>query len=156
VALADGLEAGGQDDVEDDELLYRRVTPNHWKPKKDGSGFYLSSQAFADPQRRPSVDRAMLCEFDPAYTQQDSANYVLSLLAGEVRGIDTVVRYANGVPVDHYAVDVEPVPIDDNDAHAEIYAHGEQPPNRGAYNKMLEALVQISSWESGFAPAYAD
>jgi hypothetical protein len=75
VALADGVAEGASDHVYDDETLYRSVVPSLWKQKSDGE-FYLSSQAFADRNRRPSVDRARLCGHDPSYTQLPIAPFL--------------------------------------------------------------------------------
>lgn len=149
MALADGVGAG--DRVDDDEVLYRSVKRTLWKQKNDGE-FYLSSQAFADRNRRPSVDRAELCGHDPSYTQFRPSDYVCSLVAEDVRAIATVVkRDRKGVPQVRHNIDVEPVPLSDNVAHAEIYAVPEISGGR-LFERLLERLAYLARWESGFGP----
>lgn len=143
--LADGV---GGDRVDDDEILYRSVVPELWKQKGAGE-FYLSSQAFADRHRRPSVDRARLCGHDPGHTQFRPSDYVCSLVTEEVRAIDTVVRYdKKGNPQARHNIDVEPVPLSDNPAHAEIYAVPEIS-SESLFRRLLERLAR---WETGFGP----
>ena len=149
MALADGVGAG--DRVEDDEALYRSVRRVLWKQKKDGE-FYLSSQAFADRNPRPSVDRAKLCGYDPGYAQFRPSDYVCSLVTRDVRAIATVVKYGKkGVPQVHHNIDVEPVPLPDDAAHAEIYAVPEISGGR-LFERLLERLAYLARWESGFGP----
>ncbi len=146
--LADGV---GGDRVDDDETLYRSVVPNLWKQKDEGE-FYLSSQAFADRNRRPSVDRAKLCGHDPSYAQFRPSDYVCSLVAEGVRAIDTVVKYdKKGIPQACHNIDVEPVPLPDDAAHAEIYAVPEISGGR-LFERLLERLAYLARWEGGFGP----
>lgn len=149
--MADGVGAGADDCVDNDEALYRSVERTLWKQKNDGE-FYLSSQAFADRNRRPSVDRAKLCGNDPSYTQFRLSDYVCSLVAEDVRAIATVVKHdKKGVPQIHHNIDVEPVPLPGNDAHAEIYA---VPAISGGrlFERLLERLAYLARWEDGFGP----
>ena len=149
MALADGV--GASDHVHDDETLYRSVAPSLWKQKSEGE-FYLSSQAFADRNRRPSVDRAKLCGHDPSYTQFRPSDYVCSLLAEDVRSISTVVRHdRKGVPQVRHNIDVEPVPLSDNAAHAEIFAVPDISGGR-LFERLLERLAYLARWEGGFGP----
>lgn len=146
--MANGVDG---DRVDDDETLYRSVVPELWK-QKNGGEFYLSSQAFADRNRRPSVDRAKLCNHEPGYTQFRPSDYVCSLVAEEVRAIDTVVKYdKKGVPQVWHNIDVEPVPVSNNAAHAEIYAVPEI--SSGClFGRLLERLAYLARWEPGFGP----
>ncbi len=149
--MVDGVGSGVPDDVEDDEVLYRSVKPVHWKQRNDGE-FYLSSQAFADRNCRPSVDRAKLCGHDPSYTQFRPSDYVCSLIAEDVRATATVVKYGKkGVPQVWHNVDVEPVPLSNNAAHAEIYAVPEISGGR-LFVRLLERLAYLAHWEGGFGP----
>ncbi len=150
MALADGVGGGAGDYVDDNEALYRSVKPVYWKQKDNGE-FYLSSQAFADRNCRPSVDRARLCDHDPSYTQFCSSDYVCSLFAEDVRATDTVVKHDKGVPQVRHNIDVEPVPLSDNAAHAEIYAVPEISGGR-LFARLLERLAYLARWESGFGP----
>ena len=148
MALANGVAEGASDHVHDDETLYRSVVPSLWKQKSDGE-FYLSSQA-AD--RRPSVDRARLCGHDPSYSQFRPSDYVCSLLAEDVRAISTVIRHdRKGVPQVRHNIDVEPVPLSDNAAHAEISTVPEISGGR-LFERLLEKLAYLARWEDGFGP----
>lgn len=153
--MADGL-GPDKDRVEDDEKLYRGVRPNLWKPRKDGNGYYLSSQAFTDPEYRISVYRARLCGHEPSRAQKDDTYYVCSLLAGRVRGIGDVVKKDNNEIVQRYEIDVEPDPLeeDEDDSHAAIYAAPEIF-SRGIFQRLQEALAHPDryEWEEGFGPA---
>jgi hypothetical protein len=134
------------DRVGDDETLYRRVSCH--VRKKDGS---VSSAAFGgDNDLIPSVDRASLCDNDPARVLtplRPQARCVVSLVAREVRAISTAKR----------SIDVVPDPIKDdpvwpdNPAHALITS---DPPhtseNRAAKNAARDfrrALARCSTWE---------
>ena len=120
--------------------------------RKNSGEFYLSSQAFADRNRRPSVDRARLCGHDPSHAQFRTSDYVCSLVAEGVRAIDNVVKYdKKGVPQVHHNIDVEPVPLPDDAAHAEIYAVPEIS-GRRLFERLLERLAYLARWESGFGP----
>jgi hypothetical protein len=149
--LADGVAEGASDHVHNEETLYRSIVPNLWKQKSDGE-FYLSSQAFADRNRRPSVDRARLCGHDPSYTQFRPSDYVRGFLAEDVRAISTVIRHdRKGVPQVRHNIDVEPVPLSDNAAHAEIFAVPEISGGR-LFERLLEKLAYLARWEDGFGP----
>lgn len=125
-----------------------------WKQRNNGE-VYLSSQAFADRNRRPSVDRAKLCGHDPSYTQFRLSDYVCSLVTGDVRAIATVVKHdKKGVPQVQHNIDVEPVPLYDNAAHAEIYAVPEISGGR-LFERLLERLAYLARWERGFEPPEA-
>ncbi len=151
MALANGVAEGASDHVHDDETLYRSVVPSLWKQKSDGE-FYLSSQAFADRNRRPSVDRARLCGHDPSYSQFRPSDYVCSLLAEDVRAISTVIRHdRKGVPQVRHNIDVEPVPLSDNAADAEIFTVPEISGGR-LFERLLEKLAYLARWEDGFGP----
>ena len=149
--MADGVGVPNGDHIDDDEVLYRAVRPELWK-QKPGGEFHLSSQAFADRERRPSVDRGLLCEHDPKHAQFHSSDYVCSLTAEEVRAIDTVVKHdRKGVPQVRHNIDVEPVPLPDDPAHAEIYAVPEISGGR-LFERLLERLALLARWEGGFGP----
>jgi hypothetical protein len=153
VALADEVGASADDHVDDNEILYRCVKPVHWKRRENGE-FYLSAQAFTDRNYRPSVDRAKLCSYDPSYTQREETDYICTLLTEDIRAIETVVKYHDSQPVEQHAIDVDPVPLHDNAAHAEIYAHP-QISSRSVFRRLQESLVGLSWWEGGFTPPEA-
>src|SRR3954454_11694755 len=101
------------DVVSNEELLYRRVPRGRglYSHTLDGR-IELSSQLFADRERRASVDRAKLCNSDPSYTQQDFADGVIAVLASDVRGITGLVQYdANQRPGQTFRAEIIPDPI---------------------------------------------
>lgn len=137
--------------VEDDEVLYRRVQAgrNYRVPQSDGT-FRLSSMAFSDPQYRPSVNRAELCNNDPTKVQLKTSDGVVSVIACDVRAIDSVIQYdQKNRPVQYHNIDVEHMPEENNYAHAEIYM---QPATRsqGVFRRLMEGLAQLADqrkWE---------
>jgi hypothetical protein len=81
----------------------------------------ISSQAFADRNMRPSVERADLCENNPCPSQKDEKGAIVSLLTKDVRLIDSVIQNnPKGEPEFIYKIDVLPRPFEDNQAHAQI------------------------------------
>ena len=143
--------------VVDTEILYRRV------PRADGlyivqtdGTIKVSSAAFSDRSFRPSVDRAELRHYDPRHTQREASDGVVSVVACDVRAIDTVVQKdKNEKVIQTFNIDVEHVPIinhpelPDNLAHAEIYTNPECP-NRSVFRKLAEKLAQLANeraWE---------
>ncbi len=147
-----------EEQVGRNETLYRRVSndPDLF-PLKEGVR-RISSQAFRDPEMKPSVDRAKLCESDPAYTKLDPADGVLSLLTSEVMGIgDLIQNDAKGRPVQKYDVVAVPDPILEgnpeglppNPAHARIYTDP-FPPSKRLFNRLQERLALLAEqrgWE---------
>lgn len=102
----------------------------------------ISSMAFNDVARRPSVDRAALCPGGPQETRDrfSPGSGVLSLLAGEVRTL-TATHGETGAT---YGVDVEPVPLLENPSHAEIFG---RPPfdTDKVFERIKQALTRIST-----------
>lgn len=112
------------DVVDDDEILYRRIAAsrNLFKIRTDGT-IEISSAAFGDRELRISVDRAKLCNYNPGYTLGNESGVVVGLVAGKVRNIDGITRNDHkGKAIEQFKIEVEPVPLPDNPAHAEIYA----------------------------------
>ena len=114
----------------------------------------VSSQAFADRFFRPLVDRAKLCENDPRHTQRQQADAVVSVVTGNVRAIDSVMKINSGGQAQKFNVDVEHAPIvnhpsePDNFAHAEIYTKPEC--DKNIFRKLKEKLAQLANerlWE---------
>jgi GNAT superfamily N-acetyltransferase len=134
-----------------EEIVYRRIQAgrNYKKRLSDGT-FRLSSQAFSDPNYRPSVNRAELCNHDPKYTQIVATDGVVSLVTYEVRAIDTVVQNdTHGELIHKHNVDVEHVPEPENYSHAEIYVHPDIQ-SRKVFHRLIERLAQMASqrpWE---------
>lgn len=142
-----------KDVVGDEELLYRRVAEGRglYRRTPDG-GIQFSSQLFADREKRASVDRAKLCNDDPAYTQHDLSDGVVGVVAGDVRAITGLVQYdTNGMPAQTFRADVVPDPIlpnnpdnlRSNPAHALILTDP-FPPSKGVYRRFLESLAILA------------
>ncbi len=143
--------------VDDVETLYRRIrhVEGLYVVQTDGA-VKVSSAAFSDPLFRPSVDRAELFHNDPKKAQRDPSDGVVSIVACDVRSIDTVVQNdGKGNLLQTFRVDVEHVPIlnhptlPDNPAHAEIYMNPSCP-NKSIFRKLSERLAQLANgrpWE---------
>lgn len=132
-------------DVADEEVFFRRV---QWKPElysTNGGTLRLSSSAFNDSAKQPSVNRARV-EPDPAQTKFEESDGVVELIASEVR--------RSVVPCDAHgphASDVIPRPIQadlaqgikENLAHCQIEA---QPPfcTDSRFKKLKEALARAA------------
>lgn len=135
-----------QTPITDDEILYRCLFPgmDMYKFRTDGT-LEITSQAFADKEdRRASVDRAKLCDNNPRHTLRDPMGGVVSIVAGEVRSITGLSRNNKaGKSILDFTVEVEHVPLPENDAHAEIYT---KPPftdtDRKVYRRFRIALAQ--------------
>jgi hypothetical protein len=98
--------------------------------------------AFNDAGRRPSVDRARLCPGGPEETRArfSPGSGVLSLLARDVR----LLTATHGGTGQVYGVDVEPVPLPENPAHAEIFG---RPPfdTDKVFERIKQALARIAA-----------
>ncbi len=137
------------DKVEDEEVLYRSVSVGCFV-MSDGV-LRLTSTAFNDPTRRPSVDRAKLCGANPASTRKRLTDGVVSLAALSVREIANVVQNdKHGQPVlPYYQVDVIPDPVKDhaelpdNPAHGLIVACPDIDNDR-VFKRLKESLARIA------------
>lgn len=133
--------------VEDDEQLYRRVIPGHFKTV-DGK-VRFGSQAFADRSKQPSVDRAKLCDFNPAVTQKSPANGVVCVVASSVRGIDPIPQKVEAAKVVMCSADVIEAPLRAtltaaaNSAHALIVTIPSIE-SGSAFKRLLEALSALA------------
>jgi len=132
-------------EIPDSERLYRRVLSGRGQVMRDSGGrLRISSMAFEDRGRKPSVDRESLCAGGAEWTRQDPANGVLAFHTGEVRAIDTVVqRDARGREVAQHHIEVEPAPLDENPAHCQIVPSPEYQ-GEGAFRKLREALALLA------------
>jgi len=110
------------DFFDNSEILYRRIATGRdlYKIKTDGK-IEISRIAFSDRELKISVDRAKLCNNNPRYTMGNESGVVVSLVAGQVRNIDNLTRNdSKGKPLQQFKIDIEPVPLPSNPAHAEI------------------------------------
>lgn len=133
--------------VADDELLYRAIRPDaNLLTYDDDGSLRISTNAFNDASRRPSVDRACLCSDGPKECQMRFApgSGVLSLLTADVRAISAT----HGVTGIVYCADVEAVPIPNNTTHAEIYG---KPPfdTDKVFVRIKHSLARIAQLELG-------
>ncbi len=125
-------------DVLDEEWLHRSVRVSECQriqpPKR------LSSTAFNDKGKKPSVDRAAL---RPAVDSKiDASDGVVRLLTASVRGIGIPIVAPNPP---NFEVDVWVRWLPDNPAHAQI----EPLPNMSGsrFDKLKEALARLAEQE---------
>lgn len=139
-----------QDFVGDEEVLYRCVFYGRNLYQIQGNTAIISSQAFADREMCPSIDRADLCDNNACYSQKDEKDAVVSLITKDVRLIDTVIQNnPKGEPEFTYKIDVLPRPFEDNQAHAQIEPSPEYR-NKTPFRKLLERLANLAEqrgWE---------
>jgi hypothetical protein len=143
------------DFVDNDEVLYRRI-PSRLRfdqplyiLREDGT-IKISSMAFLSRDFRISVDRAKLHDNNPRETQENDDDGVVSLLAKDVRNIAGLIRKSDEGNNVQFKVEVEPVPLSDNKAHAEIYAiPAFEYDSRKIFRKLCERLAQLAEhhWE---------
>lgn len=147
----------GQDRVQDDEQLYRRI-PNLASPlySTEGGQFRFSSTAFNDRSRQPSVDRAKLQNFDPHRSRITTTDGIVELNAAKIRAVGPIVQQNNSAAPSSHVVDVMPDPVNGdislaikaNLAHALIIT---QPPLTGAsaFKRFKESLAKLAT-EAGW------
>lgn len=142
------------DFVHDDEILYRRIIAgrNLYKYRPDGT-IEISSQAFYDGASRISVDRAKLCDNDPTHTLNGFEGGVVSFVTREIRNINDITRNnSDGNIIQHFKINVEPAPIPNNNAHAEICAIPAfaDVDKKGASKRLCRRLARLAEgkqWE---------
>lgn len=144
--------------VASSELPYRRVVDDrHLFPEIDGQR-RLSGQVFNDSGFRPSVDRACVNRFDPRLTQRIPEEGVLQVKASVIRRCSDFHRDAKSRPIPDstHRFDVEPQPLPENPAHAEIFVvpgfvgiAGEG----GLFRRLIEALARHSETTWAIKPA---
>jgi hypothetical protein len=80
------------DTIADDEIIYRCVFygKDYYEIDGDSGLPKISGQAFSDRNQKPSVDRAILRDNDPAQTQKSPEDGIVGLVVMDVRKIDTV------------------------------------------------------------------
>ena len=136
---------GTPQSVADDEVLYRAIRPDaNLLTYDDDGSLRISSNAFNDALRRPSVDRACLCTDGPTECQMRFAprSGVLSLLTVDVREI-SATHGATGIV---YCADVEAVPLSCNATHAEIYGKPSFDTDK-VFVRIKHALARIAQLE---------
>lgn len=147
--MADGAGIDPLDSVAREELLYRRVLPQHIDRETDPP--HLVSEAFFDRDKQISVDRAEIREYDPTPTQEKPENCVCCLLTYKVREIDDVVTGDSGSGATWHDIDVVPHPLSNNRSHAHIVG-SPHVSGKNAFRKLRHSLRRLSSWTDGIAP----
>jgi hypothetical protein len=138
--------------VGDKERVYRCV----FHSCNDGAQLYtlapegikISSQAFRDSGKCPSVDREDLCGANPHHTQKSTDDGVVCILCERIRKIDDVVQNdKKGKPEFVYLIDVVHRPELCNIAHSQI----ESAPvyrNTKSFRRLMESLAYIVNSDS--------
>lgn len=132
--------------ISDEEKLYRSVRASEIIRDSSGHVIRVSSQAFGDRTREISVDRATLREHDPRRVRKSPTDAVAELIAGEVRGIRSLIhRDAQGQEIGLYTIDVRPNPLPGNAAHALIYADPRFA-SRSLFKRLQERLALMAQF----------
>ena len=131
------------DFIQDDENLYRRVRINTKNPNDENRYRYndlgeveILPTAFFDRNNQPSVDRAKLRGFNPASSQIDETDGIVSLIASEVRAI----------PIENHTVDVIYDPISGNCAHSQITITSEGTVSKSKQKEAFRTLRYALVW----------
>lgn len=137
--------------VQDDEELYRNVRGNLEDKEysiQDGK-LIVEYHAFWDSSLKPSVDRAKLKNNDPASALLYKRNGIVSINAGDVRAIGSVITKHEKKVLANHAVDVTPDPTSDNPAHALIIVNpelfGSKNKQRNAFKLLQIALARLAT-----------
>ena len=133
------------DYVRNEEELYRSVRGKLEEEYSYGpkGNLQISSEAFRDRDRKPSVDRAELRKFNPALSKLSDIDGVVSLMTAEVRAIGKVKTKTQNEDVVIHAVDVVYAPTSENPAHSLIIV---KPEFFGSKNKQgnVFKLLQLA------------
>ena len=136
--------------VEDQEVVYRRVRLD-WVRYIDGR-WVLTSEAFNDQERKPSVDRKIL-RANPEDSKIDATDGIAQLLTSEVRATSGVIQNPTAPLAEQlaYKLDVipRPIPVDNPEGLRENLAHAqiESDPtvaSRSRFDKVKEALGRLA------------
>lgn len=136
--------------VENAEALYRAVSANSEHYELISGGLRVSSSAFNDRWRKPSVDRSAF-RADPKYTRKKETDGVTRLRASEVRSIcDLRVEPNSRENRSTYCVDVVHRPVTAKGSQPENVAHCqvECAPDLSSdahFRKLKEALAIIAT-----------
>lgn len=94
--------------------MYRHVRNDPRNFAGKGADWRVSTAAFGDRSRQPSVDRAWLRDYEPRNSQHDPTDCVVCLVAGDVRTVKDVAPRE---------VDVVPDPVQDHQTLPDNPAH---------------------------------
>ena len=138
------------DFVRDDEVLYRSVRGKYGEEYSyDPIGkLKISSEAFRDREKEPSVDRAGLKEFNPSLSKRNDTDGVVSLVTADVRAIGTVKTKIQNADTTVHAVDVIYEPTPENPAHSKIVVNpeffGSKNKQRNVFKLLQLALAELA------------
>ena len=138
------------DFVRNDEILYRSVRGKYGEEYAyDNIGkLKISSEAFRDRNKKPSVDRAELRGFNPVLSKLSDTDGVVSLMAADVRAIGTVKTKILNEDVVIHAVDVVYAPTPENPAHSQIVVNpeffGSKSKERNVFKLLQLALAELA------------
>ena len=135
--------------VRNEEELYRSVRGKLEEYSYDSKGkLRISSEAFRDRDRKPSVDRAELRGFNPVLSKLSDTDGVVSLMTADVRAIGTVKTKILNEDVVIHAVDVVYAPTAENPAHSQIVVNpeffGSKSKQRNVFKLLQLALAELA------------
>lgn len=136
--------------VRDEEELYRSVRGKlEEEYSYDSKGkLRISSEAFRDRDRKPSVDRAALRGFNPVLSKLSDTDGVVSLITADVRAIGAVKTKNLNEDVVIHAVDVVYAPTAENPAHSQIVVNpeffGSKSKQRNVFKLLQLALAELA------------
>jgi hypothetical protein len=136
--------------IRDDEVLYRSVRGKYGEEYSyDNIGkLKISSEAFRDRERKPSVDRAELNEFNPSLSKRNDTDGIVSLITADVRAIGTVKTKNQNADAIAHAVDIIYDPIPENPAHSKIVVSpeflGSKNKQRNVFKLLQLALAELA------------
>jgi hypothetical protein len=132
------------DSVADAEQVYRRVANNPNLFSVTNGILHLSTAAFNDPSKQPSVDRAKLRGHDPTLAKTAPTQGVVGFLAEEARRIGSVTTNdANGNVVVTHQVDIVPDRLEENLSHALVVVEPGFTSKR-PFDRLKESLARIA------------
>ena len=136
--------------MQDDEVLYRSIRGKYGEEYAyDNVGkLKISSEAFRDRERKPSVDRAELKEFNPSLSKRNDTDGIISLITADVRSIGTVKTKIQDADAVVHAVDVIYDPTPENPAHSKIVVNpeffGSKNKQRNVFKLLQLALAELA------------
>lgn len=138
-----------------DEIVWRSVQPKYVKNFTDKE-LRLSSQAFTDPNYRPSVDRKRICG-NPEAAKRGNGDGIVELSVLEVRLISSVNKFCQKTqkPTLTYAVNVIADPIFDTEnenlAHALIISDPDIE-SKNVFRRLQDALCRLAEAKGWILP----
>lgn len=147
------------DTVGDDEQLYRRVQERVGEQqfcfRVEGDRVVFLHGAFNDPNKRPSVDRAILkFQGDPHLSRKSAHDGIVSLQASGIRRLGAAIQSfdSKGKPTaDKYEVDVTADPRLGNCSHALVVMSPLTFSDR-TFRRLKEGLARLAT-EAGWTVA---